>query len=235
MKDIKLNINIDVLKIFALVTMTIDHVGKYLLENGVLKECMFAVGRTSFPIFSFLLMMHLAKMDIYKKYIIRLLGFGLLSLVVVALFQSLGCDVNIFSLNILLSFLLGVVFLKICDLIKKEEGPKLLKAIMLGFSFCVFTFLSLAFEYKFFGFLFLVFLYLYFKKKNNIILGIVLLLSCLINFSEYWVISFFTMVVLFFNQYDVKHKRIINKWWFFYAYYPLHLFIIFCFKFFIAN
>ena len=54
MKDIKLNINIDVLKIFALVTMTIDHVGKYLLENGVLKGYMFAVVRTSVPIFSFL-------------------------------------------------------------------------------------------------------------------------------------------------------------------------------------
>lgn len=229
-KNFKLDINIDILKILALLCMSLDHVAKYLLENGLLKDCFIGIGRTSFPIFSFLLMMHLAKKNIFKKYISRLLVFGVISLCLMILFQNLLIDVKFFPLNILISFLLAVVFLKVCDLIEKEEGPKYIKAMMYCFSFFVFSFLSLVCDYGAYGFFLLICLYLYFKQKNNIILAIILLLSCLINIGEYWFVSFLVMVVLFFNQYESVHKRIINKWWIFYAYYPLHLFIILLIK-----
>ena len=227
MKNLKLFINIDVLKIFALITMSLDHVAKYLLEQGGVRECFIGLGRTSFPIFSFLLMMHLAKMNIYKKYITRLGLFGFIAFLLMFVFSFVFEDIKIFPLNIMVSFLLAVLFFKVVSIIQKEDGPKYIKIMMWLFSFFVFSFLSLVLDYGLYGFLFLVFMCLYFKEKNKLILGIILLLSCLININGYWFMSLLTTIVLFFNQYDAKYKRIINKWWIFYIYYPLHLLIIF--------
>ena len=50
MKNLKLFINIDVLKILALITMTLDHVAKYLLDNGVLKDCFIGLGHPTISI-----------------------------------------------------------------------------------------------------------------------------------------------------------------------------------------
>ncbi len=226
MKKFKFDINIDILKIFALICMSLDHIAKNLLGRGELRECLIAIGRTSFPIFSFLLMMHLAKKDIFKKYILRLFVFGSISLCLTIFFRFLLGNLKIFPLNILISFLHAVVFLKVCDLIEKEEGPEYIKIPMLCFNFLLFGFLSSYCDYGIYGFLFLVCLYLYFKQKNNIILVAIMILSCFINMYTYWYMSFLMTVVLFFNQYESVHKRIINKWWIFYVYYPLHLFII---------
>ncbi len=233
MKSLKLNINIDVLKIFALITMSLDHIAKYLLDNGGLKECFIGLGRTSFPIFSFLLMLHLAKKDIYKKYIARLFLFGGVALLLIIGGSLVLDSVKVFPLNIMISFLVAVIFLFVADLIKKEEGPKFIKVMMLGFSLLVFAFLSLVLDYGVYGFLFLISMYCYFKSKNKILLGMILLLSCLINIKEYWVVSFFMTGLLFFNQYEEKNKRIISKWWIFYVYYPLHLFLIMVLAYFI--
>ncbi len=230
MKNFRLLINIDVLKIFALISMTLDHIAKYLLDDGVLRECFIGLGRTSFPIFSFLLMMHLAKKNIYSKYIKRLLIFGVITLFLIIGFNNFSNDIKIFPLNILISFLLSVVFFKVVDFVQKEDGPKYIKTIMILFTFFVCGFLSLICDYGIYGFLFLVFMYLYFREANKLILGIIMLLSCLINMDGYWFVSFLMTVILFFNQYNVVQKRIINKWWIFYVYYPLHLFIIFFIK-----
>lgn len=230
MKNLKLFINIDVLKILALITMTLDHVAKYLLDNGVLKDCFIGLGRVSFPIFSFLLMMHLAKKDIFKKYITRLCLFGFISIILMSVINIFNGGARVFPLNIFISFLLVVMFFKVVSLIQKEEGPKYIKIIMCLFSFCIFGFFSLVCDYSIWGFLYLVFMYLYFKEKSKIVLGIILLLSCLINIDGYCWMSLLITIVLFFNQYEAQYKRIINKWWIFYVYYPLHLLIIFLIK-----
>ena len=231
MKNLKLNINLDVLKIFALVTMTLDHIAKFLLGKGMVRECLIAVGRMSFVIFAFLLMLHLARKNIYKKYIIRLGIFGVVALLVVGGASCLLSNVRVFPLNILISFLVVVLFLWMVELIKNENGPKWVKIMMFALSLGVCLLLSLVCDYGGYGFLFLVLLYCYFKKKNKIILGLILLLSCLINIEGYWWMSLGMTMVLFFNQYEEKNKRIINKWWSFYVYYPLHLLVIFGIKF----
>ena len=124
-----------------------------------------------------------------------------------------------------------VLYLKINDLIYKETGPKFLKYMMYILNFAVFAFLSLICDYGVSGFLFLVFLYCYFKKANWLVLGLVLLFSGLINMGvNCWVVSLLTMFVLLFVEFDKNAKRIIKKWWMFYAYYPLHFFIIMLIK-----
>jgi hypothetical protein len=137
----------------------------------------------------------------------------------------------VFPLNIFITFLIAVLYLKINDLIYKETGPKFLKCMMYLLNFAIFAFLSLICDYGVSGFLFLVFLYCYFKKANWLILVLVLLFSGLINLNaNYWIVSFLTMLMLLFVEFDKDAKRIIKKWWIFYVYYPLHFFIIMLIK-----
>ena len=66
-KIINIPVNQDIIKIIALVTMTIDHFG-YVMEPsfGTLLRL---IGRLSFPLFVFLLVFNLNQKELYKKYI----------------------------------------------------------------------------------------------------------------------------------------------------------------------
>lgn len=230
MKNIRLSINQDILKIVALITMTIDHVSKFLL-SGVISEIGICIGRMSFPIFAFLLMKHLEEKKIYKKYIIRLSVFGLLSLFLVYMFGLVLEEARIVPLNILFSFLNVVLFFLVIEWVSKEELTSYLKAVVYGFVFMFFGVLSLVLDYGFYGFLFMSFVYLYFKNPNKLLFVICLVLSLLMNSNtSYFIISFLTTILLFCNNYDKKQKRIIKHWWIFYVYYPLHLLIIMMIK-----
>ena len=227
MKEIKFSINQDILKIVALVTMTIDHIAKYLLD-GVSAEIGICIGRISFPIFALLLMKHLAEKHIYKKYIIRLSFFGVLAFGVVMFWSGFSDNCKIFPLNILFSFLNVVLFLRVIEWIKNEEGSLFIKKIFVGIVFLFFGVFSLFLDYDVFGFLLMVLLYHYFIKKKVWIFWVILLLSGLINISmPYWFVSLLTMAILLLNDFDKEHKRIIKHWWLFYVYYVLHLFVIF--------
>ncbi len=230
MKNIRLSINQDILKIVALITMTIDHVSKFLL-SGVISEIGICIGRMSFPIFAFLLMKHLEEKKIYKKYIIRLSVFGFLSLFLVYMFGLELEEARIVPLNILFSFLNVVLFFLVIEWVSKEELTLYLKAVVYGFVFMFFGVLSLVLDYGFYGFLFMSFVYLYFKNPNKLLFVICLVLSLLMNSNtSYFIISFLTTIILFCNNYDKKQKRIIKRWWIFYVYYPLHLLIIMMIK-----
>ena len=43
------------LKVIALVSMTLDHIAYYLMDNSIAYDVMRTVGRMAFPIFAFLL------------------------------------------------------------------------------------------------------------------------------------------------------------------------------------
>ena len=210
MNIVKFTINQDVLKIVALVTMTIDHIAKYIFDASM-DNIYVGIGRISFPIFAFLLMKHLATKQIYSKYLIRLGIFGALVVGLSLPFRGVVKVANILPFNILISFFVAVLFLYICSLIQKEKGAML----------------SCVCDYGIYGFLFLVLLYFYFIKSCRILLFLVLIFSGLINInSMFWFVGVLTTLVLLFNDYDKKSNRLLKKWWWFYVYYPLHLLII---------
>ncbi|SNX54090.1 TraX family protein [Thermoanaerobacterium sp. RBIITD] len=66
----------NVLKLIALLTMVIDHVGAVLYPNIIVLRM---IGRISFPIFAYLLALGYKSTHDAKKYLKRLLLFGLLS------------------------------------------------------------------------------------------------------------------------------------------------------------
>ena len=68
------------LKVIALISMVIDHVALYLMEDGtVLYETMRCVGRIAFPVFAFLIAEGFIHTRSRYKYFFTLLGFAVIS------------------------------------------------------------------------------------------------------------------------------------------------------------
>ena len=68
------------LKVIALISMVIDHVALYLMEDGtVLYETMRGVGRIAFPVFAFLIAEGFIHTRSRYRYFFTLLGFAVIS------------------------------------------------------------------------------------------------------------------------------------------------------------
>ena len=161
MKIPSFSVNQDILKIIALITMTIDHITKYL-PLGVFSQAGRYVGRISFPIFAFLLMEHLYKKQIFKKYIVRLSVFGILTFVLLLPFQKVGLENIALPFNILISFLSAVLALAVFEWMKKENAPIWIKVPFCLVNFLCFAVFSLGCQYNVFGFCYLMLQYLQF-------------------------------------------------------------------------
>lgn len=226
MKLPTISINIDILKIIALVTMTIDHIATFL-DFIPYSDIGRYVGRISFPIFAFLLMKHLSQKQIYKKYIIRLSIFAIITLFVLLPFYG-EVKVNpIFPFNIMFTFLSVVLALFVYNKIKNEQISRVWKLICLWFSFFYFGLISFVSQYSVEGFCYLITIYFYYIKPTRLKYWLILIFSILINISDYWwIILFATTFVLLHLDTDKQYPRIIKHWWSWYVYYPLHLFIL---------
>ena len=88
------------LKIIALVTMTIDHVGMYLLPQFVILRI---IGRLSMPIFAYMIAEGCRYTKNKKYYLLLTLGVGLICQVVywIAMQSLYQCILITFSLSIL--------------------------------------------------------------------------------------------------------------------------------------
>ena len=67
------------LKVIALVSMTLDHIACYLMDNGLAYDAMRTIGRMAFPIFAFLLVEGYAHTRSVRKYAVNLFVFALVS------------------------------------------------------------------------------------------------------------------------------------------------------------
>lgn len=226
MKLPTISINKDILKIIALVTMTIDHIAQYfnfIPHIDILRY----IGRTSFPIFAFLLMEHLCQKQIFKKYAIRLSCFGVLTLVVLFPYHGITEQSPIYPLNIMFTFLNAVLAILAYEWIKKEDVTIYLKIFALIFNFICFSLISLTTQYSISGFCYLLMIYFYYKRPSRINYIMVLILSILINTSHYWwIISFISTLFLLQIKENKVYPRLLKPWWIFYLYYPLHLWLL---------
>ena len=162
MKLPTISINKDILKLIALLTMTIDHIVTYL-NFLPYREVGSYIGRMSFPIFAFLLIEHLYKKQIYKKYIVRLSLFSLLTFALLFPYYGKVSENPIYPLNILFTFLNAVLFLLCYEWINKEPVTRLMKVIAQIFNFVCYGLIATTCHYGVFGFCYLTMLYFYFK------------------------------------------------------------------------
>ncbi len=104
--------NRTVLKIIAIVSMLIDHIGVFLLEEGDLYLACRLVGRLAFPIFAFMIAQGFLKSKHIKQYVIRLAVFALF-VEILFLVYALLREVPYIPLkdNVIVPLLLGLLVL----------------------------------------------------------------------------------------------------------------------------
>ena len=158
-KIINIPINQDILKLIAILTMTIDHLG-YIFTPSYEMPLRF-IGRISFPIFAFLLAYNLTQKDLFKKYITRLTSFAVsTSLILIPFKYQIG---NVLPLNIFWTLLLGVITIYTIEITNKKFKQNNAKYIIIGYILCFSALLSSITDYEFFGFLYILSLYSWYK------------------------------------------------------------------------
>ena len=225
------------IKIIAILTMAVDHLGVFVFPENIYFRI---IGRLSFPLFAWAI----ANGSIYskdtKKYLLRLFVLAIISQIPYQLvFNSYG--VTDPGLNILFTLslgLLGIIFIKDTNnTIIHIFIASILSfvAFVINANYGAFGVLCIISFYRFFGsrikkslsYIFLLltfFLILPFSVSKNV--------SDIFEMSYMNFIQIFSIFSLFFicaYNNKVGHKMK----YFFYLFYPLHLFFIFILKLFV--
>lgn len=219
------------LKWIAMITMTIDHIGAYILPDQLWLRM---IGRLSFPIYAFLIAEGYVHTRNRTHFALRLFGFGMVT-------QLLFMMFDVPFVNVLFTFFFGVMAMICYDK---------------GWSWAIAGIVLLAMfanpDYSYYG-VFTVLLFYHFRSTRSyqmIAFGILtLLFTCmpllaqpqligiiLGNLSTYY--GFFVQLLALFSipfllAYDGKKGEplirtmpsFITKY-FFYIYYPLHIIIL---------
>ena len=223
----KKSFNQDLLKLFALFAMVVDHVGEIFFPDTVLGFWMRAtIGRTVFPIFAFLVVVHLFQKGCYEKYLKRLGLFAFFSQFI--LFPFIGVKLNIFFSLFLF------VFLFFCFKKARKRAFSLNQLILTDiiiWTGC--ACLSFYCPYEIYGLLFMTGLYSYLETKQRRFLFFTLFCAFLMNWIPgenilFGVSSTLTTVCLL--SFCWSGRRFLKRWYLFYAFYPIHLFFLYLLK-----
>ncbi len=212
------------LKIFAVIVMTVDHVGMVLFPRQAIFRI---IGRLAFPIFAYMIAEGCRYTRSYGRYLGTMAAVAAVCQIVyfVALNSLYQCILVTFSLSVALIFL--------CKRATEKKTPAAFLA--LGGGICLAFFLTeilpgmlpgtdFAVDYGFWGVLLPVLVYLGRKKWQKLCLCAValLLISGGIGNIQIWSLLTLPLLALYNGQR--------GKWkmkYFFYIYYPLHLVVIY--------
>lgn len=216
-----------VLKLIALITMSVDHIG-ILYQIDTFRF----IGRISFPLYAFLLVNGYYHTHNKFKYMLNLLLFGLISEIPFNLFIFNKIFYPEYN-NIYLTLLIGLITIYIVDNIKLKFKDNI--SYIIGFLIVIlFSFINelLHADYGFIGIMIIYVYYLSYniKSKNKLLYLVGLLFS-----SYIYIISNKTIISLgfllsvpllyFYNNKRVKTNKLIK--YLFYIYYPLHLILLY--------
>lgn len=210
----------ELLKWLAIVTMTIDHAGAALYpEHSVLRY----IGRLSYPLFAYLLVLGLESTRNTKNYISRLLLFALISQVPF----DLAFGVQPWEhMNIFFTLSLGAFFIYSYEKNSHLSLLPLVASAILPFDYGIYGILAIG--------------CFYFLRRNRE-LGVVLFILLNLLFLPAWSYQFFALfslpLILLHNEGWIVFKKIGEQadyplWrkYFFYIYYPLHLLVFYFMK-----
>ena len=211
----------ELLKWIAILTMTVDHVGLVLYPDF---EVLRFIGRFSFPLFAYLLVLGAENTKNVRNYFLRLFIFALISQVPFFLARD---SAPFDSLNIFFTLSAGLAFL---HLFKKNS---LFTFVPLFVSFV------LPFDYGIYGVAVIGCMYMLRAKTK---FGVVALVLINLLFLVPWNIQFLSIVTIpLIVLHDrgslnltagVPERLSIPLWrkYFFYVYYPLHLTLLYAIK-----
>lgn len=207
-----INKNIEALKWLALLSMTLDHINKYLF-NGTL-DFFFEIGRIALPLFCFVLAFNLARPNVNNEKILsiskRIFIFALIS---TPFHTYLGNIYGVWPLNILFSLSSAVLIIYLINIKRFFSG------------FLIFIVSGFFVEFYHLGLIITVSIWAQIKYRNYTS-GVIALLSIsllyFINENHFALLSIF-IIFLFHTPIKVRIKRMKM---FFYIFYPLHLFLL---------
>lgn len=211
-----------VLKIIAVIAMIIDHSG-YIIFNSF--SFMNYIGRLSFPIFALLITEGYIHTRNLKKYFLRLLIFAFISQVPFTLLFP-GSS----TLNILFTLALGLLAITIYN----KLNNKILGILFVTLLAILAQFLH--FDYGWFG-ISIIFIFYIFKNKKlymNLFFSFTTFINYLFYFAKTLRIEYLliflccTLSLVPINFYNGKKGK--NIKYFLYAFYPLHLIVLYLIK-----
>lgn len=222
--------NYFVLKIIALICMTLDHIGIVLYPEELFFR---VIGRVAFPLFAFLLVNGFYHTKDRKKYLMRLILFTAVSEIPFDLVKHKTLFSPI-SQNIFFTLSLGMNLMIICEYLRKKCNKKILCfcstfSIAVVISFIAFLFKT---DYSWYGVLLIYFFYMFYgtRLKNIVFVALSLfaltIIYCYVKENTGQLTCMLS--IPFFIEF--KEKRVeINKsvkriiYW----YYPIHLLILY--------
>ena len=211
------------LKIIAMVSMVSDHVGD-LFFPGVMWLRM--IGRLAMPIFSFCIAEGYAHTRDKNRYLLRMGIFALFSEVPFDL--AFEGKVGFGHQNIMLTFFLSILALKIFDLIRGEEPRNIGKTVLGTLAVLVMAGLALLLraDYTIFAVI-AVFLFYVLRNRHPLVRsGVGVAFLALTRTMGYYCTTGFSLIPLL--LYNGKRGRGLK--WLFYAFYPGHLLLLFVLK-----
>lgn len=212
------------LKVIAMISMVIDHIALYLLEHGtVLYETMRCIGRIAFPVFAFLIAEGFIHTRSRYRYFFTLLGFAVISEIPWYLLN--GADG---TYNVMFTLALGLATLMVLEnLLKRNMVLGFLWTLgMAGFA----SWLGVDYEWR--GILVICIFYLFNRYGHSFPHSRGLQFFCIFTLMMYYGIIGAVMACIFLYLYNGKRGFVqgsIAKYSF-YAFYPVHLIIIFIFN-----
>lgn len=212
-----------VLKIIAIITMFIDHIG-YVIAGKL--SFFNYIGRIAFPIFAFQISEGYIHTKNLKKYFFRLFLFAIISQIPFMLFTSLISSE--FSLNIFFTLILGLCCIHIYNKLNNKILALQLSAIIgiiAEFSHC---------DYGFYGIAIILIFYIFKNSFINatiffiIATGLYYLIPFILSgyYNVYFYLFLCTFIPIFFLA-TYNGKRGKNIKYLLYLFYPLHLLLIY--------
>ena len=217
------------LKLIAICTMLIDHMGYTLFPGVMWLRC---VGRVAFPIFCFLIAEGCVYTHDRKKYALRLLVFALLSEIPYNLMNS-GMIWDPYDQNVLWTLLTGALVCWLIDWALKKCTP--LSFVLTGAAMVAAYWLLEAFrtDYGGWGMLLVAAFYGVHRAPSGAVVKMIAQAFGLAFFSigvmggylsiELWSLAALVPIWLYNGQRGFSHKAVQYG---FYAFYPVHILIL---------
>lgn len=219
-------------KLVGIITMFIDHLAAAVLARVLLSpggwsdqlydiySFMRMVGRLGFPIFCFLLVEGFGKTGSRAKYALRMGIFALVSEIPFDL--AFNATVLEFGYqNVYFTLLLGMLALCTYDFLQKHKMPTPVKWLLCGVALLLFMGLAelLQTDYGGMGVLTITVIYIFRNYKVLAIAGGCIVLT-IMNLNE--IPAFLTLIPVA----EYNGKRGLKLKYFFYAFYPVHLLLL---------
>jgi len=212
-----------VLKVIASIAMLIDHMAVVFLPYGSAGYNIGrGVGRIAFPIYCFLLVEGFFHTRNLRNYMIRL---GIFALISEAAFDYALIPRPFWNLyqNVFFTLLIGLIVISFYDyIIKKYRAQPVMMNTLAVITIIAGCFLAVALktDYSYLGILFILCFYIYHNQKKKMAICFVLLVGFLCGGVQFFCILALPLLYFYNQKQGPKVKYA------FYAFYPLHLFVI---------